>query len=132
MRQMKFWAVEIRPLMALAAVFASVAGAFTSVFFIRFHTSIWIVPEHVLLVMGLLLGALLAAAALRGVWNAGKWTTLLPVIVLTAALFAIYVLNAIAWFFWIDTVSFKLIGFYASQIGRFHSDALNVPAYVLL
>jgi hypothetical protein len=118
--------------MALVAIFAAVSGAFVSIFFVRFHPSIWVIPAHVLCVQGLLLGALLAAAALRSVWNAGKWTTLFPVIVLAIALCALYVVNAIAWVFWIDTVSFKLIAFYALQIGRFQPDALGLPAYLLL
>src|SRR5947207_705122 len=118
--------------MALVAIFAAASGAFVSIFFVRFHPSVWVIPAHVLLVLGLLLGAFVAAAALRSFFKAGKWMTLLPVIVLAIGLCAVYAVNAIAWIFWIDSVSLKLVAFYALQIGRLQPSSLGVPGYLLL
>jgi hypothetical protein len=128
----KFRSAELHPLMALGAIFAVLSGAFVSIFFVRFHPSIWVIPAHVLLALGLLAGSLLTAAALRSVCNTGQWTTLLPVIVVGVGLCALYLVNAFAWVFWIDSVSLKLIAFYAAQIGRFHSGELGLTAWLLL
>src|SRR5439155_25513109 len=107
----QFRAAELHPLMALAAIISAISGAFVSIFYVRFHPSIWVIPAHVLLVLGLLLGAFLAAATLRSVY---------PVIFLSIALCALYVVNAIAWVFWIVQVSLWIVAFYVVYIRWFY------------
>jgi arylsulfatase A-like enzyme len=108
-----------------------VSGAFSSVSRARFRLPRSVVPVHILIVLGLLLGSLLASAVLRAVWKTGKWITVLPVGVLAVVLCEFYILSAIGWMMWIDAISIPLLVSYLPQLFRAPGADVQLSFYLL-
>ena len=122
---------HFRNLVILPVVFAAISGLFISVSSIRFRFPALVVVVHILVVLGLLLGSLLAAAALRAVWRTGQWLTVLPPGLFATALLELYLFNALGWMVHIDSISIQLLGYYLPHVFGNSAALSSIPYYLL-
>jgi hypothetical protein len=114
----------------LTVLFAVVSGVFMFSAHARFRLPRSVVPVHILIVLGLLLGSLLIAGVLHAVWKTGKWITVLPVGLLAVVLCEFYILSATGWMMWIDAISIPLLVSYLPQM--FRAPGAGSPLYYYL
>jgi arylsulfatase A-like enzyme len=107
-----------------------VSGVFIFISRARFRLPRSVVPVHILIVLGLLLGSLLTAAVLRAIWKAGKWIVMLPVGLLAVVLGEFYILSATGWMMWIDAISIPLLVSYLPQV--FRAPGAGAPLFYYL
>ena len=123
---------RFRSVLILGIVFAAASAVFSFIVRARFRFSIYLIPAHILIVLGLLLGSLLTAAVLRAVWKTGEWATMLPVGLLAIGLCELYILTAVGWILWIDAISFRILASYLPQMFRISVTSAPLSYYLLL
>lgn len=109
---------QLRGFLILGVIFIVISGAFSSIVRVRSRLHFSVIPIHVAIVLGLLVGSLLTGAVLRAVWKTGKWITVLPAGLCALALCEFYILSVIGWALEIDASSLQLLNHYLRQIFR--------------
>ena len=95
-----------KPLLWLLLAFATISFAAIFYFKSRFGLAPRVLPAHVLLVLAALLAVLFACAAFR---------TLIPLWAFAASLYLLYAVNLAFSLVWIDSVSLRLVAYYAAH-----------------